>query len=93
MARLIFAVHICQTHPTRVLRWFLQESTVKQLFKVDGMTCGHCVRAVTQAITQADPQALVEVDLAGGHVQVESSLAAQTVADLIEEEGYAARPA
>ncbi len=60
---------------------------------VQGMTCGHCVRAVTQAIQAQDPQAQVDVSLAEGRVQVQSQLDAATLARLIEEEGYTARPA
>ena len=33
---------------------------------VEGMTCGHCVRTVTQAIQAVDPHALVDVDLSSG---------------------------
>ncbi|WP_213879684.1 cation transporter [Pseudomonas sp. dw_358] len=64
-----------------------------QEFKVQGMTCGHCVRAITSAITEADPQARVEVELAGGRVAVDSTLAAQALIELIEGEGYAAHRA
>ena len=35
-----------------------------QVFSVEGMTCGHCVKAVTQAIKSQDPAAEVTVDLA-----------------------------
>lgn len=37
-----------------------------QQFKVSGMSCGHCVRAITQAIQALEQTARVEVDLAGG---------------------------
>ncbi len=30
-----------------------------QNFKVSGMTCGHCVRAVTEAVKDVDPAASV----------------------------------
>ena len=35
-----------------------------QTFKVDGMTCGGCVGAVTRAVQTVDKDAKVEVDLA-----------------------------
>ncbi len=63
-----------------------------QSFKVDGMTCAHCVRAVTSAVQAVDPAAVVEVDLARGHVQVEGSAAPDVVARAIAAEGYAAEP-
>ncbi|WP_147482136.1 heavy-metal-associated domain-containing protein, partial [Pseudomonas syringae] len=45
-----------------------------QLFTVQGMTCGHCVRAVTEAIKNDDPAAEVQVELASKQVKVQSSL-------------------
>jgi len=35
-----------------------------QVFKIRGMTCAHCERAVIQAIQALDPVARVQVDLA-----------------------------
>jgi copper chaperone len=56
--------------------------------KVTGMTCQHCVRAVTQAIQAADPQAAVQVDLAAGTVRAETRLPREKLAALVAEEGY-----
>jgi len=64
-----------------------------QLFNVQGMTCGHCVKAVTNAIKGKDPAADVQIDLAKGEVSVQSQLAAEQVIGLIEEEGYSAKVA
>lgn len=61
-----------------------------QVFNVQGMTCAHCVRAVTSAIQEQDPMAQVQVDLAKGEVRVQSQLVPEQVAGLIEEEGYTA---
>ncbi|MEN5030067.1 cation transporter [Pseudomonas sp. Ps21-P2] len=60
-----------------------------QVFNVQGMTCAHCVRAVTSAIQGQDPKAQVQVDLAKGEVSVQSQLEADQIVELIEEEGYA----
>jgi len=60
-----------------------------QLFNVQGMTCGHCVRAITQAVRSGDPAADVQIDLASGEVRVESKLAEEAILGLIREEGYA----
>ena len=62
-----------------------------QVFSVEGMTCGHCVRAVTQAVQSQDPAASVKVDLAAKEVGVESRLSADEVISLITEEGYTAK--
>ncbi|MCB4820357.1 heavy-metal-associated domain-containing protein [Roseicella aerolata] len=56
--------------------------------KVEGMSCQHCVRAVTQAIQGEDPRAAVQVDLAAGLVRAETSLPREKVAALVAEEGY-----
>lgn len=48
-----------------------------QVFKVQGMSCGHCVRAVSAALLALDADAQVDVDLAGGEVRVESRLSAE----------------
>ncbi|SDH28378.1 copper chaperone [Pseudomonas benzenivorans] len=59
-----------------------------QLFKVQGMSCGHCVRAITQAVQARDQAAEVQVDLAAGEVRVASRLPAAEVIEAIAEEGY-----
>ncbi|MBI6674726.1 heavy-metal-associated domain-containing protein [Pseudomonas syringae] len=64
-----------------------------QLFNVQGMTCGHCVRAVTEAIKHEDPSAEVHVELASKQVKVQSSLSPERIVSLISEEGYQAQPA
>lgn len=61
-----------------------------QLFIVQGMSCGHCVRAVTQAIKNNDPAAQVDVDLDSARVRVDSNLSAERIIALISEEGYRA---
>jgi copper chaperone len=57
-------------------------------FNVQGMTCGGCARAVTNAVQQADPAASVDVDLAGKTVSVESSADPARLKAAIEEAGY-----
>lgn len=59
-----------------------------QVFNVQGMSCGHCVRAITQAVQAKDPAASVRVDLAAKEVGVESALSADQVIAAISEEGY-----
>jgi copper chaperone len=56
--------------------------------KVTGMTCGHCVRAVTEAIRAKDPAATVEVVLETGMVRADTTLPRAAVAAAVTEEGY-----
>ena len=53
------------------------------------MTCGHCVRAITQAVTAADPAAKVQADLPTHQVQIESNQPAAAFTAALTEEGYA----
>lgn len=59
-----------------------------QVFNVQGMSCGHCVKAITSAVQAKDPAASVRVDLAAKEVGVESSLSPEQVIEVISEEGY-----
>lgn len=60
-----------------------------QTFTVTGMTCGHCEKAVTRAVKQADPQAEVKIDRSLGKVEVDSAQPRAVLAKAISEEGYA----
>ncbi|MDR6213578.1 cation transporter [Paracidovorax wautersii] len=62
---------------------------MQHILQVQGMTCGHCERAVVHAVRQVDPEALVQVDLPTGKVTVESDHAREPLAAAITEEGYA----
>lgn len=61
-------------------------------FQVQGMTCGHCERAVTNAVQQLDPQAQVRIDRAQNRVDVDSSQPREALAAAIAEEGYQVTP-
>jgi copper chaperone len=62
---------------------------MNQTFTVTGMTCGHCEKAVVQALRQVDPQAQVSIDRSQNRVQVESTQSREALAKAIAEEGYA----
>jgi copper chaperone len=64
-----------------------------QVFNVQGMSCGHCVKAITQALQARDPAASVRVDLAAKQVGVESALSIEQVIAAITAEGYEAKVA
>ncbi len=57
-------------------------------FKVQAMSCSHCVAAITEAVRSIDPQAGVEVDLSSKTVRVESSASREHVAASLVEAGY-----
>ena len=61
---------------------------MNQSFDVKGMTCGHCERAVAEAVKALDPQAEVRVDRAAGRVEVQTQQPRESVARAIAEEGY-----
>jgi copper chaperone len=64
-----------------------------QAFRVDDMTCGHCVSTITKAIKFADKGAQVTIDLAQHLVMVEPTEAnAQELRDAIAEAGYTPVP-
>ena len=59
-------------------------------FQVEGMTCDHCVMAVTRELTALPGVQNVQVSLAGGHVTVthDRPLDQQQVAAAVDEAGY-----
>lgn len=64
-----------------------------QIFDVQGMTCGHCERAVTEAVQSADPAATVRIDRSTGRVEVgNTSTPRAALAAAIAEEGYTVAP-
>lgn len=62
---------------------------MKQVLTVQGMTCGHCEKTVTQAIRQLDPQAQVVIDRGQNRVEVDTTQTQEALAQAIREEGYA----
>ena len=61
---------------------------MKYTYTVQGMTCGHCERAVVHAVREVDADAIVQIDLPTGQVVVESDKSRDAVAAAITEEGY-----
>jgi copper chaperone len=55
---------------------------------VEGMTCGHCEKAVTQALLALDPQAQVVIERTENKVQVDSDQPRAALAKAIADEGY-----
>jgi len=53
------------------------------------MTCGHCVKTVTETVHRVDAGARVTIDLATHKVRIESPQPQQSFAAALAEEGYA----
>jgi copper chaperone len=56
------------------------------------MTCGHCVKAVTETVQRLDPAARLSFDLPQHKVSIESGAAPQHIVEALTEEGYAPAP-
>lgn len=62
----------------------------ESVYTVQGMTCGHCVNAVTEEVSAIDGVQSVDVDLATGSLKVTSAAPVSTVdvKDAVAEAGY-----
>jgi copper chaperone len=67
---------------------FNRRNCMQYTLQVEGMTCGHCERAVTQAVQQIDPAATVRIDRAQNRVDIDSTQPREALAAAIAEEGY-----
>lgn len=63
-------------------------TTFSATFSVTGMSCGHCVSAVTRAVQQVDAGANVQVDLDKQTVAVTGGASVDAVKAAIEQAGY-----
>lgn len=61
---------------------------MNQIFTVEGMTCGHCEKAVTKTLLALDAQAKVVIDRTQNMVQIESEKSRDVLAQAIADEGY-----
>lgn len=56
--------------------------------QVEGMSCGHCVNAVTKSVQAIDASAKVDVDLAQQKVRIASSAPLEEIKSAVVEAGY-----
>jgi copper chaperone len=61
---------------------------MNQIFNVEGMTCGHCEKAVTKALLAIDPQAKIVIDRSVNQVEVDSTQTREALKQAIADEGY-----
>lgn len=68
----------------------MAETATISEYSVTGLTCQHCVAAVTEEVGKLDGVLDVQVDLAAGRVRITSGepLDATAVRAAIEEAGY-----
>ena len=56
--------------------------------KVEGMSCGHCVSAVTKAVQAVDAASKVEVDLPQQKVTINSNAPLEEITAAVVDAGY-----
>jgi copper chaperone len=62
---------------------------IEHIYKVEGMTCAHCVAAVTEEVSRIPGAEHVEVDLDSGRLAVSGEeIATDEVRAAVEEAGY-----
>lgn len=61
-------------------------------YTVQDMSCGSCARRITQALTELDPQAAVDIDLQARRVRIESAQSAEALRAKIAAAGYTPVP-
>ncbi|MCC4293425.1 MULTISPECIES: heavy-metal-associated domain-containing protein [Brevundimonas] len=61
-------------------------------FHVENMTCGSCVKHITQAIATVDPDARLEADTVSRTISVTTVADADAIQKALADDGYTARP-
>ena len=61
---------------------------MEETYKVGGMTCGGCVRSVTNALERLSPEIEVEVSLENGSARVRGDHSEGTIKQAIEDAGF-----
>ncbi|WP_221796047.1 heavy-metal-associated domain-containing protein [Oceanobacter mangrovi] len=61
--------------------------------KVEGMTCGGCVKSVTAIIKELDEAADVQVSLETGLVETNAKTSVEAVAEALDDAGFPAKTA
>lgn len=63
---------------------------MKEVLKVEGMSCGHCVNSIESSVGELKGVSSVKVDLAGNEVTVEfeNEETLNQIKETIEDQGY-----
>jgi copper chaperone CopZ len=63
--------------------------TTTEIITIAGMSCGHCVAAVRQALQEIDGVEVQEVAIGSAHIQRDpDQVSNQQIVDAIEDAGY-----
>ena len=61
---------------------------MKKIIFIEGMSCGHCVKHVKDALEELQGIDTVKVDLENKQAVVEGNASDETIKEAIEEAGY-----
>lgn len=63
---------------------------MKEVLKVEGMSCGHCVKSIESSVGELQGVSSVAVDLANKEVTVEfdNETTIEQIKETIEDQGY-----
>lgn len=67
-------------------------ATLQTHLEITGMTCDHCVRAVTEALLSVPGVTEAQVTLKPGQALVKGSVATDDLVAAVSAEGYRAKP-
>jgi copper chaperone len=62
---------------------------IKKQLSISGMSCGHCVRAVREALERLDGVDVLDVQIGRAEIEYDPNrLDAAVINEAVEEEGY-----
>jgi copper chaperone len=61
--------------------------------KIPNISCGHCARAITDAVHELDPDAVVQVDVEARSAAIDTRADPASVREKLAAEGYPASAA
>lgn len=61
---------------------------MKKIISIEGMSCGHCVKHVKDALEELQDIDTVEVDLENKQAVIEGNVSDEAIKEAIEEAGY-----
>jgi copper chaperone len=70
----------------------MSQTENSRVYSVKGMTCEHCVRSVTEEVSEVSGVEGVDVDLDSGRLVVRGDVADDAVRAAVSEAGYEVAP-